>query len=70
LGLERRRDCGHVPKWGVFGEVFAIFGAFFSKSVSFFAKIERNLAVFGDFEKGWVVIALSSKISHELHEFY
>jgi len=48
-----------VPKKGVFGEVFAIFGTFFSKKVSVFSKSERNGAVFGPFEKGRVVIALS-----------
>ncbi|MCH9021471.1 MAG: hypothetical protein IID32_01750 [Planctomycetes bacterium] len=68
MGSERRRNSESVPKWGFFGEVFAFFGAFFAKSESFFAKIGRKWAVFEDFEKGWVVIALSLKINHELHE--
>ena len=65
LGLERRRESAGVPKWGVFGEVFACFESLFAKSGSFFAKMERNGEVFGDFEKGGVVIALSDKINHE-----
>ena len=52
LGLERWRKSEGVPKWSVFGTFFAIFG-------EFFAKIERNRAVFEDFEKERVVIALS-----------
>ena len=68
LGLERRRDCEGVPKWSLFGEGFAIFGTFFAKSVSFFAKMERNGAVFEDFEKGGVVMALAGDLNHEAHE--
>ena len=52
LGLKRRRDCARVSYGAIFGEVFALFGAFF-------AKTERFWAVFEDFEKGRVVIALS-----------
>ncbi|MCH9022078.1 MAG: hypothetical protein IID32_04875 [Planctomycetes bacterium] len=52
MGLKQRRDCAGAPKWSLSGEVFAIFGTLFAKSGSFFAKIERNGAVFEDFEKG------------------
>jgi len=58
LGLERRRKSEGAPKWSVFAEVFAIFGAVFAKSDSFFAKIERNRAVFDSFEKDPLVFAL------------
>jgi len=59
LGLEQRRKSEGVPKWSIFGKVFANFGTFFVKSGLFFAKIERNRAVFDNFEKDTVVFALS-----------
>ncbi|MCH9022182.1 MAG: hypothetical protein IID32_05415 [Planctomycetes bacterium] len=62
MGLKQRRKSAGMPKWTIFGEVFALFGAFFTKSGSFFAKIERNGAVFASFEKGMLVFALNRKI--------
>ena len=68
LGLERRRDCARVSNKGFFGDVFADFGTFFVKKVSVFAIIERNGAVFEDFEKEGVVIALFLRLNYEAHE--
>ena len=48
-----------MPFGAVFGAVFRYFGAFFTKSGSFFAIIERNGVVFETFEKGAGVFALS-----------
>ena len=62
LGQKQRRNCEGVPKSSFFGALFAIFGTFLLKNVSFFAKIERNGSVFDHFEKGRVVIALYRKI--------
>ena len=56
-----------VPYGGLFGEFFAIFGGFFAKSGSDYAKIDKNEAVFVDFEKGAVVFALSWGFDHETH---
>ena len=50
-----------MPKRSIFEAVFAIFGTVFVKNGSFFAKIERNRAVFDPFEKERVVIALKTK---------
>ena len=59
-----------MPKWTIFGEVFANFGPFFAKSGPFFAKTERNCVVFDNFEKGRVVFALSRRGGHIRADFW
>ena len=62
LDQNQRRKSESVPKWSLFGALFAIFGPFFAKSDPVFAKIERNGAVFYNYENNTGVFALSRKI--------
>ena len=62
LGQKRRRKSEGVPKWKVLGALFEYFGAVFSNTYLFFAKIGRKCAVFDSFEKDTRVFALRGEL--------